>query len=148
MIPIRCALFAWPAPLPLITVSHAKRDSNDAAAFCHRIYARTIKRRQRCATVCQCNARVFGANTASMKYKVIYAIAAGIGIYLFCSQTMLAAPMRCSGEHQVCASNCTKSTDRDVVSTCVANCRARQATCMQTGCWDNGMNKYCGLTRQ
>jgi hypothetical protein len=83
-----------------------------------------------------------------MKYKVIYAVAASFGIYLFCSQPMLAAPMRCSGEHQVCVSNCAKSTDRDIVSTCVGNCRARQAACMQTGCWDNGMNRYCGLVKQ
>jgi hypothetical protein len=39
----RCALFAWPTPLPLITVMQAKLDSTYAAAFHNRSCARKKK---------------------------------------------------------------------------------------------------------
>jgi hypothetical protein len=34
------------------------------------------------------------------------------------------------------------------VSICVTNCGARQSICMRTGCWDSGVQKYCGLQKQ
>ena len=83
-----------------------------------------------------------------MKYKVIEAIAAIAGLTLLCSQPAPAGPMTCSGELQTCISNCTKNAAFAAAATCIANCRVRQSMCRQTGCWDNGVNKYCGLLRQ
>ena len=83
-----------------------------------------------------------------MRYKFIYAVAVIAGSYWFCPQAALAQPMRCSGEQQLCITNCNKSPNRVFIPNCIANCRARQAVCKQTGCWDSGTNKYCGLTRQ
>jgi hypothetical protein len=83
-----------------------------------------------------------------MTKRRIYAITAIIAVYFLGAQTALAQPMRCSGEQQVCISNCNKNPNRAFTSNCIANCRARQSVCKQTGCWDSGTNKYCGLTRQ
>jgi hypothetical protein len=84
----------------------------------------------------------------SMTTKLNFAIAVIAAAYLFGAQTALAQPMRCSGEQQACISACNKNPDRAFASACIANCRARQSVCKQTGCWDNGTNRYCGLTRQ
>jgi hypothetical protein len=59
-----------------------------------------------------------------------------------------AAPLRCSDEGQACITICAKSNDPKKPSACVSNCQARQAVCRQTGCWDNGSLRYCGLLRQ
>jgi hypothetical protein len=59
-----------------------------------------------------------------------------------------AAPMRCSDEAQACTAICAKTNDLRKPSACVSNCQARQAVCRQTGCWDNGTQRYCGLLRQ
>lgn len=83
-----------------------------------------------------------------MTCKFIYAIAAIVGLVLLCAETMQAAPMACNGEQKVCIANCTKSTAGSATGTCIANCNARQSMCKQTGCWDNGVNRYCGLLRQ
>jgi hypothetical protein len=89
----------------------------------------------------------FVANAAAVKFKVLYAVAAIVGLCLFCSQTVLAQPMRCSGEQRVCVSNCIKANPASA-SVCATDCGARQSLCMKTGCWDNGTQKYCGLMKQ
>jgi hypothetical protein len=83
-----------------------------------------------------------------MASKFIYAIAAIVGLVLLCAETMQAAPMACNGEQKVCIASCTKSTTGPATGACIANCNARQTMCKQTGCWDNGINRYCGLLRQ
>ena len=72
---------------------------------------------------------------------LIAAILLGIG-------PVSAAPMRCSDEEKACIIICAKSNDLRKPSACVSNCQARQAQCRQTGCWDNGAQRYCGLLRQ
>lgn len=70
-----------------------------------------------------------------------------VGAALLWSQTAFVA-MRCSGEQKTCIAKCTKSLDRASISTCVTNCGARQLSCMKTGCWDSGAQRYCGLLKQ
>jgi len=82
-----------------------------------------------------------------MKIKIIIAIAAIVGLSLFGAPAALAEAMKCSGEQKICISVCQKSP-RDLIADCIANCRARLNYCRQTGCWDNGTNRYCNLTRQ
>jgi hypothetical protein len=59
-----------------------------------------------------------------------------------------AAPLRCSDEEKACIVICAKTNDPRKPSSCVTNCQARQSVCRQTGCWDNGAQRYCGLLRQ
>jgi hypothetical protein len=59
-----------------------------------------------------------------------------------------AAPLRCSDEEKACIVICAKTNDLRKPSSCVSNCQARQSVCRQTGCWDNGAQRYCGLLRQ
>ena len=59
-----------------------------------------------------------------------------------------AAPLRCSDEEKACIAICAKTNDPRKPSSCVTNCQARQSVCRQTGCWDNGAQRYCGLLRQ
>jgi len=59
-----------------------------------------------------------------------------------------AAPLRCSDEEKACIVICAKTAVSGKPSPCVSNCQARQAICRQTGCWDNGAQRYCGLLRQ
>jgi hypothetical protein len=59
-----------------------------------------------------------------------------------------AAPLRCSDEEKACMVICAKTSDPRKPSPCVTNCQARQSVCRQTGCWDNGALRYCGLLRQ
>ena len=82
-----------------------------------------------------------------MRHKILNAIAAIVVVYLLGAQTTLAAPMLCSGEQKTCIAACQRSP-RAMIADCIANCRQRQAYCRQTGCWDNGKNRYCGLGRQ
>ena len=74
--------------------------------------------------------------------------ALGVSIVLLCCQTAFAVPMRCSSEQNTCIANCKKNPDRSFLSICVTNCGARQSMCMRTGCWDSGVQKYCGLQKQ
>ena len=83
-----------------------------------------------------------------MTCKFIYAMAAIAGLVLLYAETLPAAPMACNAEQKVCIANCTKSTAGSATGTCIANCNTRQSMCKQTGCWDNGVNRYCGLLRQ
>lgn len=81
-------------------------------------------------------------------YKIIALPAGLIGLALLCSQSVLAVPMRCSGEQNLCIVACQKNPDRSTLSICVTNCGARQSLCKKTGCWDTGAQKYCGLLKQ
>jgi hypothetical protein len=74
-------------------------------------------------------------------------MAAAIALDLSSAQVALAAPMLCSGEQKTCIAACQRNP-RAVIGDCIANCRARFNYCRQTGCWDNGKNRYCGLGRQ
>ena len=70
-----------------------------------------------------------------------------VALYLFGAHVALAAPMLCSGEQKTCIAACQRNP-RALIGDCIANCRARFNYCRQTGCWDNGKNRYCGLGRQ
>jgi hypothetical protein len=83
-----------------------------------------------------------------MQIKILCVIAAVTGLCLSGSQTALAQPMRCSGEEKTCIAICMKSTNRSYVANCITSCHTRLSVCKQTGCWDSGTRKYCGLTRQ
>lgn len=85
---------------------------------------------------------------AAVTYKILSAAAAVAGLCLLCSHTALAEPMKCSGEQKACIASCNRSPNRASISVCITNCGTRQAMCVRTGCWDNGMQKYCGLARQ
>ena len=74
------------------------------------------------------------------------ALAASLAL-LFCDG-VFAVPMRCSGEQTTCIASCKKNPDRSYLSICITDCGARQSICMRTGCWDNGVQKYCGLQKQ
>jgi hypothetical protein len=80
--------------------------------------------------------------------RIVALLAAMAGFGLLGCQFALAAPMRCSGEQKICTTNCNKSADRSLISICVTNCGARHSMCMKTGCWDSGIQKYCGLLKQ
>ena len=82
-----------------------------------------------------------------MKSTILTALAAVIALYLLGAQGARAAPMLCSGEQKTCIAVC-QGYPRAVVGDCIANCRARFNYCRQTGCWDDGRNRYCGLGRQ
>ena len=81
-----------------------------------------------------------------IRFKSIPVVAA-IGIILFCSNPGRAAPITCSSEHEACVSACAKST-RLTASACVTECHRRKVSCSQTGCWDNGVRRYCDLLRR
>jgi hypothetical protein len=85
---------------------------------------------------------------ASVKTLILSAIAAVAGLGLLCVQTALAEPMKCSGEQKTCIIICNQSPKRASVPVCVTNCGARLSMCIRTGCWDNGVHRYCGLLRQ
>lgn len=59
-----------------------------------------------------------------------------------------AAAMRCSGEEKTCIAVCNKGATKSALPMCITNCGQRKAICMKSGCWDNGVQKYCGLVRQ
>jgi hypothetical protein len=79
--------------------------------------------------------------------KMIRALILAVTI-LLCAEPATAAPMRCSDEAQTCITICAKTNDPKKPTACVSNCQARQAQCRQTGCWDDGTRRYCGLLRQ
>ena len=83
-----------------------------------------------------------------MQHKGIYVIAAVVGLSLIYPKTTLAAAMRCSGEEKTCFANCTRILESVSNAACLANCRARNAMCLQTGCWDNGSVRYCDLLKR
>jgi hypothetical protein len=83
----------------------------------------------------------------AMTVKILVILAAIVAPYLFGAQPAPAEPMKCSGEQKTCIASCQKYP-RALVGDCIANCRARTNYCKQTGCWDNGVKRYCGLLRQ
>jgi len=96
------------------------------------------------------NMRRSGDSPAStyVTRKIIAAVATLAAVTLLCLQPAFAAPMRCSGEENICITGCKKSTDRASIPTCITNCGLRQSLCKKTGCWDSGVQKYCGLLKQ
>jgi hypothetical protein len=58
-----------------------------------------------------------------------------------------ADPMKCSNQEQTCATNCKKAA-RGPVTTCLTQCGARASYCMKTGCWNNGVQTFCGLAKR
>ena len=82
-----------------------------------------------------------------MTTKIISVVAAVVVAALFGAQGAIAAPMLCSGEQKTCISVCQRNL-LALIGDCIANCRTRFNYCRQTGCWDNGIKRYCGLLRQ
>ena len=80
--------------------------------------------------------------------RIIILAVAAVALTLPCSQRSFAAPMRCSGEETICITGCKKSPDRASIPACITNCGLRQSFCKKTGCWDSGVQKYCGLLKQ
>jgi hypothetical protein len=62
-------------------------------------------------------------------------------------QAAWAEPMKCSGEQKTCLSTCARMPTGQAQA-CLENCRASQAYCIRSGCWQNGASRYCGLTKQ
>jgi hypothetical protein len=58
-----------------------------------------------------------------------------------------AAPMTCTTEQKPCLTACSKYPGA-VATNCIADCRQRFNYCRNTGCWDNGTSRYCGLLRK
>jgi hypothetical protein len=58
-----------------------------------------------------------------------------------------AQPMKCSGEEKTCQVTCTKGPTA-TKSACLTECGVRRNNCMRTGCWDDGRQRYCGLSKQ
>ena len=83
-----------------------------------------------------------------MTARLLVALAAAATLYLAAAPAAEAQPMRCSAEEQACIAICNKHSNRTLIPNCIAACRARMSSCRQTGCWDSGTNRYCGLTRQ
>ncbi len=81
-----------------------------------------------------------------MTHRIIAATAIVTGLFLLGALTARAAPMMCSGEEKTCIAVCQRSP-RALIGDCIAGCRARGNYCRHTGCWDNGVNRYCGLGR-
>ena len=83
-----------------------------------------------------------------MTGKLTCVVILAAGVLLLWRGAAFAEPMKCGGEQQACLANCTKLIDPKLLKACVNVCAQRQATCRQTGCWDNGATTYCGLMRQ
>jgi len=77
----------------------------------------------------------------------LFAAVFAVALFLVCTAAT-AAPLRCSDEEKACIVICAQANDPRKPSSCITNCQARQAICRQTGCWDNGAQRYCGLLRQ
>ena len=82
-----------------------------------------------------------------MSNKIVIATIAIVALGWLGAQTAVAAPMKCSGEQKTCIAGCQRMP-RALAGDCIANCRARTNYCKQTGCWDDGSRRYCGLLRQ
>jgi hypothetical protein len=82
-----------------------------------------------------------------MSRKLVHALAMAASLTLL-TASALAAPMKCSGEQKTCVTVCQKTINPALQAQCIADCRTRLNYCRQTGCWDNGTSRYCGLLRQ
>jgi hypothetical protein len=79
--------------------------------------------------------------------KTFTASAAIIALALLAAPA-LAEPMKCSGEQKTCNTVCLKTINPALQAQCIADCHTRLNYCKQTGCWDNGTSRYCGLMRK
>lgn len=77
--------------------------------------------------------------------RIVIALAAALP--LLYTQPAHAPPMMCRGEQKTCLAACSKFPVA-VAKACSAACHDRFNFCRQTGCWDNGTSRYCGLLRQ
>jgi hypothetical protein len=77
-----------------------------------------------------------------------FTAAAAIIVLALLASPALAAPMKCSGEQKTCNTVCLKTVNPALQAQCIADCHARLNYCKQTGCWNNGTSRYCGLMRQ
>ncbi len=75
-------------------------------------------------------------------------ISVAIAAVLFVATTARAEPVRCSNELKNCVAACGTLPPGQRSSPCVTVCQARLNSCKQTGCWDTGGSRYCGLLRQ
>ena len=82
-----------------------------------------------------------------MSRKLVHALAMAAALTLLAAPAF-AAPMKCSGEQKTCITICQKTINPALQAQCIADCHTRQNYCRQTGCWDNGTSRYCGLLRQ
>ena len=76
---------------------------------------------------------------------IVVAIAAAVVI--IGAQAAQAEPMKCSGEQKTCLSACARMSAGQAQA-CLEGCRASQAYCVRSGCWQNGATRYCGLMKQ
>ena len=83
-----------------------------------------------------------------MTDRIIRTVITTTAAFLLWCGTAAAEPMKCSGEQQMCITNCAKLTDQIRLRACITGCSQRLAACRQTGCWNNGSSNYCGLLRQ
>jgi len=74
-------------------------------------------------------------------------LALGAALAFVCAQQAQSAPMMCSSEQRSCLAACQKNPPA-LIANCISNCRAYFNYCRSTGCWDNDINRYCGLLRQ
>jgi hypothetical protein len=70
-----------------------------------------------------------------------------LGVTLALLGAAQAAPMMCSSEQRSCLTACQKNPPA-LIPNCISSCRAYFNYCRSTGCWDNGISRYCGLLRQ
>jgi hypothetical protein len=71
-----------------------------------------------------------------------------IVVLILIATPVSAAPMKCSGEQQTCNTVCLKTVNPALQAQCIADCHTRLNFCKQTGCWNNGTSRYCGLMRK
>jgi hypothetical protein len=76
------------------------------------------------------------------------AVLIAVAFALLPAAPAFSAPMRCSGEENVCIAACKRSLDRSSIPICLTNCGLRRSACMKSGCWDSGPQRYCGLLKQ
>jgi hypothetical protein len=69
-----------------------------------------------------------------------------LALALLSAHPATSEPMKCSGEEKACTTACKKAA-RVAVSVCLTACGARLSACVKTGCWDNGAQRYCGLSK-
>jgi len=75
-------------------------------------------------------------------------ILAALTVVLSSATAAHADAVRCSNEQKTCIAACGSLPAQTRVSACISYCQARMNSCRQTGCWDNGSSRYCGLLRQ
>jgi hypothetical protein len=74
-------------------------------------------------------------------------IVIAVAAFMLVAVQARAEPMKCSGEQKTCLTACAR-LPAGQGQPCLEGCRASVAYCMRSGCWQNGANRYCGLTKQ